>query len=407
MNIDIYMQYKRGISYMAKNKENKNESKAKKIFSHPIVSSVISQVLVAAILFVISSAAGFLQLPIKMNQVEERLNHIEEQLFNIDMDGTEQKISSLTDGMEDINTRINRIEDKLWDSWALILSPTKTSMTNFTVKYEKEKNMYYLNQPAWDSDDIIATDLNGKNQYTAEQLINEKLLLVYTNNGEYTVFLGQFDQNNKWDGRCILNVYRNETLCLVTEAEYDSGELLKYRQILPAEISGGRVWIISDRVCELNFNSGENYCYKRDNDYKMIKKFDDIEAEDVITIENFKEHVEMGTLQSYYMGKTSNGNYNDLSGDAVFVEYFQDGTVKTLYKGKFKDGQFDDTTGKAWYITREKDTLYMYYKGNFKNGKPTHNKGYIFKEEINSKDINEIINHEGISKDLIWYDGNA
>ena len=168
------------------------------------------------------------------------------------------------------------------------LVPTKASISNFSVVYETDKGIYCLNQPKQKSSDVIAIDLNSNIEYTAADLINKKLILTYEIEDSDIIFCGQFDENNNWNGQCIINVYNNELLSLATEAEYNSGELLSYKQILPTSIA-----------------------------------------------------------------------------------------------------------------------VYMYYQGIFKDGKPTHNNGYIFKNDINNKEIEEILHSEGIYEELIWYDGNA
>ncbi len=73
------------------------------------------------------------------------------------------------------------------------------------------------------------------------------------------------------------------------------------------------------------------------------------------------------------------------------VKYFDDYTIRTLYVGNFKNGDFYSGTNNSWYITKEKNTSYMYYKGGFENGNPTRSKGYVFENPISQTRIDEIL----------------
>lgn len=80
---------------------------------------------------------------------------------------------------------------------------------------------------------------------------------------------------------------------------------------------------------------------------------------------------------------------------------FEDGTVKTLYQGNFVDGKFNDHTGNAWYIVKEKDTKYMYAKGNFENNTCIEN-DEAYKNPIDLTRINEILQDKTLNCELKW-----
>ena len=112
-----------------------------------------------------------------------------------------------------------------------------------------------------------------------------------------------------------------------------------------------------------------------------------------------------GPLEGYYAGETSDGLYNDTTGNAYLVKYFENGLTKTIYKGNFVDGQFNDETGKAWYIVKEEDTEYMYYKGIFHNGSPEIKTGE-FKNSITLEFIGNILEKEGIDLTKVMFPEN-
>lgn len=98
---------------------------------------------------------------------------------------------------------------------------------------------------------------------------------------------------------------------------------------------------------------------------------------DIISAEEFIEKSGV-TLEDYYFGNTSDGHFNDDTGDACLIKYFENGTVKTLYLGKIKDGDFEDTNGDTWMIGKKdiNQANYSYYKGPFVNGKSSEDPRY-------------------------------
>ena len=191
------------------------------------------------------------------------------------------------------------------------------------------------------------------------------------------------------------------------EAEYKDGTLLQYRQVIPSVTQAGKnVWVISERESNGDTNSGESWNYIRNDECVKDFDFDSVGGVDMISVEAFKSTINT-PAEAYYLGDTSDGMYNDNTGQAYLVKYTEDGTVRTLYVGRFKNGQFHDNTGDAWYITRDEDTEYMYYKGIFKNGAPANNKGSIFENELSIERINEIINGKNFESDLKWFDAES
>ena len=74
--------------------------------------------------------------------------------------------------------------------------------------------------------------------------------------------------------------------------------------------------------------------------------------------------------------------------------------VKTLYKGCFSDGTFNDDTGESFYITRNDDSPYTYYKGNFVNGKPVQSDT---RQIVTVSEIHTLLKDFSFGCELSWY----
>lgn len=111
-------------------------------------------------------------------------------------------------------------------------------------------------------------------------------------------------------------------------------------------------------------------------------------------------------LCSHYCGNTSGGKYNDSTVKAYFISYYDDRTVKTIYVGSFKDGVFNDYTRDAWSISRnkEKNTMYMYYRGVFKNGSASKNQNERVATEnpVSRETIEKLTSSQIYENELNW-----
>jgi len=241
---------------------------------------------------------------------------------------------------------------------------------------------------------VVAYDSEG-NEYTVKDVAQKKLLLPYKEQGKDCFFYGQLDEYGNWDGECVINIYDDQKLALITEALYDSGNLITFRQAFPNVRNGETIWYFSKRIMEDDFSSGETLSFMQDIDFQQSFSYDGVAAEDILTCDKLYSQMDHPPLEGYYNGRTSNGRYNDTSGTAYMVKYFNDGTVRTLYTGMFKRGTFDDSTGNAWMIGRN-DTIsqYSYYKGPFKNGYATYSpkdKNSPWEIDIDQKRIDELV----------------
>lgn len=249
---------------------------------------------------------------------------------------------------------------------------------------------------------IAYSSFDPSEKYSVEQLANQPLLLSYTESGKEVYFYGQLDELGRWDGRCVVNIYEDNSLWLITDAQYDCGELIHCKQAFPDSSTGGQdVWVISEREIKDGYNSGEIWRYFRTGDY--IKNFglDNVQLGDIMSVDMFQDRICV-VQEGYYYGNTSNGKYNDDTGSAYLCKYFGDGTVRTLYVGAFKDGQFDDQTGEAWMVGKMSETAsYSYYKGPFQAGKTEKNPKY-WNEPLTTEEVDAIVDETQFNCDLKW-----
>lgn len=248
------------------------------------------------------------------------------------------------------------------------------------------------------TDVCVGTDSEG-NVYIAEELIDKTVLLTYVDGDKEVYFLGQYNENYRWNGYCVTNAYYMDgTLYGICESNFENGQRLDYKSFYK---DASNEWIYTNRVCTDEGNLGTSISYAFE--YNKVKNFTNtnVRVTDIFYVDKFIETFNP-TMSEYYYGNTSGGEYNDDSGQAYYVRYFEDGTVKTLYQGKFIGGEFYDDTGEAWYIVKEVDTEYMYYKGVFENCAPKKIGDYVFENPIDLTRINEIIQDKSFECGLKW-----
>lgn len=278
------------------------------------------------------------------------------------------------------------------------------------------ESIEYGSQPfLFDSNNIIAiNELNGE-KYSLDQLEEVKLFVPYIEDDKKIIFYGNYI-NNKLNGNCIYNVYKNDSLETILEATYNEGGLISYKKITSGITSAGvNTWNVSYRKNETIYNTGITLNYFKNNDLIIDFDFENATPDNILYVDNFHNKLkEKCILEGYYIGNTSDGYYNDNTGNALMLKFFDDSTVRMLYHGNFKNGYPNDNTGNAWNIVRNKNTNYMYYKGYFKNGSTTNNKGFIFENDLTIERINEILKQNNFKIDNIfesdfdlklnWYD---
>lgn len=321
------------------------------------------------------------------------------------IDSLDNNINNINDDIKNINVILNGEpnEDGLCTRLAVLeklididVISVSSNVTTSVREVSLEPNDTNLVNSNFKSDTYIGTDSNG-NQYIAEDLINQKVLLTYTENGKEIYFLGQYNENYNWNGYCIINSYNSDgTLFSICESNFENGKRLDYKSFY----KDSDEWIYTDRVCGDNNNTGVSISYNLI--YEKVKNFTNtnVRITDILYVDKFIAIINP-TMLSYYYGKTSNLLFNDTTGEAYYVSYFEDGTIKTLYQGNFVDGKFNDTTGNAWYIAKEKNTNYMYAKGNFKENTCIDGDD-AFENPVDLNRINEIIKDKYFECELKW-----
>lgn len=272
--------------------------------------------------------------------------------------------NGVQDQLGDITSDITEIKDLLKIT-SIIASPDVTSVLD---KISIEPNDNSMSYASFAATTCIGIDADGK-EYIAKDLIDEKVLLTYTEDDKEIYFLGKYNENYHWDGYCITNTYNSDsTLYGICESNFDDGKRLDYKSFCVSE-SNDKEWIYSDKICNEKNNSGTNILCSFDYDKKKNFTNTNVRISDIIYVDDFVESIKP-TVLTYYSGNTSNGKYNDDTGNAYEIIYNNDGTVKTLYVGKFKNGTFNDNTGNAWDIAySDEGGYYVYNTGEFKDGR--------------------------------------
>lgn len=236
-------------------------------------------------------------------------------------------------------------------------------------------------------DAIIAEDSASHRKYTRRSLQKKQILVPYMEDGQEVYFLGQFNEKGHWDGKCTINVYIDNKLYLINDAEYNDGKLVKYNQVLDND----KTWIIAKRKPKGNYNVGDSVTYRKKEQKEKKFTLESVESGDILSVNDLKAELKEKDLEGFYHGQTRSGAYNDQSGKAYMVKYDKKGIVRTIYVGGFKDGVFDDDTGQAWEIAKaEGDFQYVYFKGRFKNSDAQTTATNI-KKPISVKKIHKII----------------
>lgn len=275
---------------------------------------------------------------------------------------------------------------------------TTASMSEISV----ESNSVSRTSAPLDSSSVLGTNVEGKQCITSDY-VNETILLTYKENDKEIYFLGQFNENYHWDGYCIINAYHLDgTLYGICESNYKDGEKVDYESFVQEENTDN--WIYSKRKCEEGYNTGINKTYQYVSTDKKSFTQENARFSDVLTVEPYLQEHYMA-LKSEYTGRTSEGIYNDTTGNAYYISFYKDQSVKTLYQGNVIDGKFDDDSGQAWQIAcnRENNTKYLYYCGIFEDGsmKDKGNSNRI-QVDLSQNDIQKILQEKNCTLDLQW-----
>lgn len=307
----------------------------------------------------------------KFDNINTTVITLETQANNYDK--INKTIESINNNISGINEKLGNVEGKV-ETFQEDLEGFKNTISipiyNATASFSKNINITsaghennILKKPSWRKDEIIARDLRTGQACKANDLNDKKILLSYTENGQDVYFLGMFDKNNKWNGTCVINIYRDNILYMITQGEYVHGNLKSYQQVTYDTKNDYEIWYISNRTAHEKYNSGETFTYFKTEDKKCDFLKNKVKSNDILYVEDFKLWID-SPLEGYYKGNTQNGYYNDKTGQAYLIKFKRNGIIRLFYQGNFVNGDQQDNTGKAWDIVVSKDKKYGYYYRN-------------------------------------------
>lgn len=303
---------------------------------------------------------------------------------------------------EGVKDQLGNISDDIAEIKKFLNSPTINASADAQecIDVSIEDNHISTSTSSISADTCIGTDSDGK-AYIAKDLIGQTILLTFNQDNKEIYFMGQYNNKYHWDGYCVTNTYDAVGLLDgVCESNFDDGTRLDYESFYRSD--NQEEWIYTDRDCKKDVNEGISIKYKLD--YSKQKNFTitNVRVSDIIYIEDMK-NCENKQILSYYDGITSDGVYNDNTGNAYLVRYNNEGFVNVFYQGCFKNGYFNDTN--ALEIVLDESVginKYFVYQGKFSNGKRLSDEGikYVTQEEINT-----ILKENECPDDLKWYSG--
>lgn len=380
------------------------------IESHSLLVTVFGGIIVAALCAIGTTVVMLLGLPAELENQRELA-----ELYNSNITAS---IESQNKSIDDLKAAFNRETDYLRTEISLLnqnINDIYNRLLPSTNLRPTEAMIHAVTQNLADFDDttgsnnstglvattLVAYSIISREEFTVEQVADQRVLLPYMDGAKEVYFYGQLSATGAWDGKCIINIYENGKLTFIKEALYNNGSTLSSKQVFSYTFKPGvDVWAISNRISYEDHSEGETRIYKWEKDYMQTFEMDDVAAKDIVDVDTFQAGLNP-TLYAYYHGNTSDGFFNDKTGNAYMVHFFDSGAVRLLYVGNFEDGYFNDTTGNAWYIVKDEGTDYMYCKGHFKDNKLV-NRISSLPPPLSLEQIREIIGNRVFNVDLYW-----
>lgn len=391
--------------------ENANPNVQKKIveISTGGVIGIIVTIALAAIagVWTISEKFSDLQrnISIAQNDIAFMKNDISD--LQHDVSNLKNDVSDLKNNISNINNYLygdNGVEKQI-DKINEILSISAIFVSDDVKQYIEQASISKNDVDSVGfpikSDTMIGTDIDGNN-YVANNLINQTVLLTYTEYDKEVYFIGQYSEDYKWTGYCVTNAYNLDgTLYSICESNFDNGKRKDFKSIM--HVDNDLDWLYSEREITKKednetTNIGKNIRYIFE--YDDVKNFtmSNARVSDIMHVDALLGSVTY-KISEFYSGDTSNELYNDESGQAYRIKYTPYGNIENLYVGRFKDGDFCDFTGNAWEIVYSNDeNTYFYNKGIFEKNH------YIGDEyvPVNLNKIKEIISDYDFDCNLKW-----
>ena len=400
------------LNTMSANKKKANAQKKDKKYSIQNIlfvvitnaaGGIISAIIMTVAASIFLSITGFFDTIKRIPNIEENIQELQDEQSTMSI-ASDQKMTEIDeaikeieqyavhkDSIEEIQSDIKKIYYILGETvGTLSILPDKNLVNLLSITYASDDDVCkYADMLLFDdSSEVIGTNTVTGAAVTVQELENLAILTCYMENNEEVYFLGGYDELHHWDGHCTINRYKDNKLMQIMEADYDSGKLLKYRQVsIYTNASGKDVWWVAERGNEGDLNKGQSWSYNKDSDIVKEFGFDSVSLKDILNIDTFDEKNNL-LLEGYYSEYILNGDYSDDTGNQYMIKYNEEGYIRYMYMGDFKDGLPDDSSGDAWSIGLgiEDTDHYYYYKGTFTAGKHGEVKGTwnpIAEDEIN------------------------
>lgn len=390
--------YERGICCKAKEKRENMKEELKKIWEaflhdvkeHPLLDAAVALTGWAAVTMW-GMNADLREVQTNGTNMDSRLSSVEQTL-----EDTGEEIQTLCANQAVFEERLNDLSGDFSEVFTVTLKENNISQVG--MAYAEDDNMYEISLPVWESDDVIATDIENGTEYNAGFLEGKRLLipLSYQEEDKEVYFLGQYNENYHWDGYCVTNSYNADgTLYGICESNFDDGKRLDYISFYQC---GENEWIYANRQLIEGENVGVTINYYIDDNKEKNFTAANVQITDILYADSYIEN-EDKVITKYYTGNTVNNLFNDYTGNAYEVKYDKDGTVRMLYVGRFKDGYCNDSTGEAFSIVYSDEyNAYVCNTGRFSNGHAeTHST-----EPITADEISEIIKDYTFDCELNW-----
>lgn len=353
-------------------------------------------------LFSIGVIGGIFYIGSLIGKIETDIGYMKENDTEIKKDFSELK-NEINGKFSDLETEISSISDYLYmndgvqdqlEDIAKVLNIVPISSSIDSLSLFIEENDISTVSSSITASTYIGLDSEG-NEYYAENIIGQTVLLTCNKNKNDIYFLGQFNENYHWEGYCVTNTYNSDGYLVgICESNFDDGKRIDYKSINTYNFEQ---WDFANKQYSETFSFGENIVYNNINKKKKNFTNTNVRVYDIVYIDNLLDSNDINILR-YYYGKTSNGYYNDESGNAYLAIYDDnDFNIKTLYVGNFIDGYFDDES--AWDISYSYNGgYYVQNIGAFKNGhslNPSHT-------PLSIDDINSIVDQYDFRCELNW-----
>lgn len=403
-------------NYAEDNRNNtqtgENENK-ESIWEKPFIQFIIAPIIVVIVTIILNLIVTIWQTNHVKSEINDSIMLLSLQMDNNLMDTNnrfdiiDENITLLDERITSLDDRVTSIEIALEDNSILVepmpfLVACSNDLTS-SAPTIKQGTPISFSKP-------VAKNITTGEEIQGNSLIGLTITFYYTDTetNELVFFKGQYDENGLWDKNCIVNKYRDGELTMIMNARYDKGTLVSYKMVQAIvndkDNNGDNIndalWSVSERKVKDGVNVGETWTYFREEPYFMKFDAESFVGEDIITKDEFcNEMLQNLSLEGYYHGNTSNGAYNDESGEACMVKYTPDGYIRTFYVGNVVNGVLSDSTGKAWYVALTHDgEHYTYHVGTFSNDSADSD----IPNYKNQEEIDEIVAGYGFNYEPNW-----